>query len=101
MRSTLQPSYTIKRTARWLLPLIVAALWLSLLLLPALSLMACGHSSPQPTPVLPPLPSPPSVTTPLPQTPYSQTWTEKVREWRGRLTATRLMSEPSSTPGQP
>ena len=93
--------FRVRRIGRFLLPVIVN--WLSLLLLLTLLLSqtGCATNCPEPTPVSPTLPTPPSVSTPLPQTPYSQTWSEKVRGWRGRLTATHLMSEPSLKPGQP
>lgn len=68
----------------------------------ALNLTACA-SKPQTPPVASPtlqLPMPPSVSTPLPSTDYSISANETIKRWRGTLKGTRMMSEPSSPPGQ-
>lgn len=45
-------------------------------------------------------PQPLSLSTPLPPVSYSLTAAERIKNWRLRLTATPLMSEPSATPGR-
>lgn len=67
----------------------------------ALCLTACASKPPMPPAALPmALPPPPSLSTPLPSVSYSQTAAERIRSWRDRLMATRLMQEPSATPGR-
>lgn len=66
----------------------------------ALSLTGCASSCPtQPAESLT-LPPPPSLSTPLPLVNYSLSAAESERRSRQRLMATRLMSEPSPTPGR-
>lgn len=66
----------------------------------ALSLTACASRTPTPPAASPELPPPPSVSTPLPSASYSLSAAEAIKNWRQKQMATRLMSEPSSTPGQ-
>lgn len=67
----------------------------------ALCLTACASKPPTPPAALPmALPPPPSLSTPLPSVSYSLTAAEAIRQWRQRQMATRLMREPSATPGQ-
>ena len=67
----------------------------------ALSLTACASKPPMPPAALPmALPPPPSLSTPLPSVSYSLTAAEAINAWRARQMATRLMQEPSATPGQ-
>lgn len=74
-------------------------------MLPALALCLTACASSPPTPpgaLLPPAqqPPPPSLSTPLPPVSYSQTAAERIRSWRDRLMATRLMRAPSETLGR-
>lgn len=73
-----------------------AAMWLLL----ALSLTGCASKPQMPPAASPQLPPPPSLTTPLPPVSYSLTAADAIRNWRARLMATPLMSEPSLKPGQ-
>lgn len=63
-----------------------------LLLLPAVLLTACAHSSPAPS-VSPVLPPPPSLSTPLPPVSYSLSVGQKLQTWQKRLMDTQMMSE--------
>ncbi len=66
----------------------------------ALSLTACATKPPTQPVALPQLPPPPSLSTPIPSLSYSESAAAVIKSWRTRLTATVLMSEPSSKPGQ-
>jgi hypothetical protein len=71
-------------------PNTVSRAFAPLLLLLALSLSACQASLPKPTPASPSLPLRPSASTPQPQTPYSTTASERIKNWRQKLTDTQV-----------
>lgn len=83
-----------------MLPVSVKTLCAAMWLLLALSLTACASKPPRlpdDSLQLPPLPS---LSTPLPSTDYSLTAAEAIKNWRQKLMATRMMSEPTATPGR-
>lgn len=71
-----------------------------IVMLLALSLTACATNPPTPPAASLQLPPVPSLSTPLPSTSYSLSAAEAIKNWRAKLTATRLMSEPSPPPGR-
>ena len=74
----------------------LAAIWTLLLV----SLMGCASNSAAPPAASLQLPPPPSLSTPLPSVDYSLTAAEAIKNWRAKLTATRMMSESTATPGR-
>ena len=74
----------------------LAAIWALLLV----SLLGCASSSTTPPGASLQLPPPPSLSTPLPSVDYSLTAAEAIKNWRAKLTATRMMSESTATPGR-
>lgn len=60
-----------------------------LLMALGLNLTGCATQSPQLKVSSPVLPPPPVLATPQPQEPYSETWRQKVEQWRQRLIATQ------------
>ena len=83
-----------------MLPVSVKTLCAAMWLLLALSLTACASKPPRLPDDSLQLPLLPSLSTPLPPTSYSLTAAEAIKNWRARQMATRLMSEPSPTPGR-
>ena len=74
----------------------LAAIWALLLV----SLTGCASNSATPPGASLQLPPPPSLSTPLPSVDYSLTAAEAIKNWRAKLTATRMMSESTATPGR-
>ena len=74
----------------------LAAIWALLLV----SLTGCASNSAPPPGASLQLPPPPSLSTPLPSVDYSLTAAEAIKNWRAKLTATRMMSESTATPGR-
>ena len=74
----------------------LAVIWPLLLV----SLMGCASNSAAPPAASLQLPPPPSLSTPLPSVDYSLTAAETIKNWRGKLTATRMMSESTATHGR-
>ena len=74
----------------------LAAIWTLLLV----SLMGCASNSAAPPAASLQLPPPPSLSTPLPSVDYSLTAAEAIKNWRAKLTATRMMSESTATHGR-
>ena len=74
----------------------LAVIWTLLLV----SLMGCASKSAAPPAASLQLPPPPSLSTPLPSVDYSLTAAEAIKNWRAKLTATRMMSESTATPGR-
>ena len=66
----------------------------------SLSLMGCASNSAAPPAASLQLPPPPSLSTPLPSVDYSLTAAEAIKNWRAKLTATRMMSESTATHGR-
>ena len=64
------------------------------------SLTGCASNSATPPGASLQLPPPPSLSTPLPSVDYSLTAAEAIKNWRGKLTATRMMSESTATLGR-
>ena len=74
----------------------LAVIWPLLLV----SLTGCASNSATPPGASLQLPPPPSLSTPLPSVDYSLTAAEAIKNWRAKLTATRMMSESTATPGR-
>ena len=74
----------------------LAVIWPLLLV----SLTGCASNSATPPGASLQLPPPPSLSTPLPSVDYSLTAAEAIKNWRVKLTATRMMSESTATPGR-
>lgn len=83
-----------------MLPVPARLLYAATLTLLVLNLTACAHNCPTPPAASLTLPPPPSLSTPLPSVNYSLSAAESERSSQKKLTATRLMSEPSLKPGQ-
>ena len=74
----------------------LAVIWTLLLV----SLTGCASNSATPPGASLQLPPPPSLSTPLPSVGYSLTAAEAIKNWRVKLTATRMMSESTAMPGR-
>ena len=74
----------------------LAVIWPLLLV----SLTGCASNSATPPGASLQLPPPPSLSTPLQSVDYSLTAAEAIKNWRGTLTATRMMSESTATHGR-
>ena len=68
--------------------------WIALmLLLPVLLLTGCAATSMPPSRPAE-IPPPPALTEQLPSQTYSETWRQRVEDWRRRVTGTSPTSEP-------
>lgn len=83
-----------------MLPVPVKLFYAATVMLLVVNLTACATNCPKLPAESLTLPPPPSLSTPLPSVNYSLSAAESERSSRAKLMGTRLMSEPSSKPGQ-